>query len=639
MLNSNPLYHPINDDGGWPDLTAPATGNRTLPIWDKMSEIIKSLRDNSRLIISSPTGSGKTTQIPQALFSEGFANHGKIYVVENRVVVAAETAKRVAEEMNVALGDVVGYLTGPEKRCSPQAKIIFLTSGVFRQILQRDPDLRAASVVILDEFDERDLLTDLSSSLIEKAQLAGSKVRLVLMSATLNAAKLSSHLGDAPIVESAGRLHPIKTTFLDTPVSERKMPEEIAGIVARIDGKNEPGDILIFCPGKGEIERAAKAIGRLQLDAQILPLHSELPPEERSKVFKPCEQRKIVISTNIAERGVTIDGIVHVIDMGQVRQNQYNPQTDATLLPVVACALDSLEQRKGRAGRTQPGKHYPLLTKEEYDSRPNETAPEIQRLALRDVVLQIKAMGYSRENEPLRFIDAPPKANWKAAKEQLRSLGALDSEDETKLSDFGKLLSELGCGALEAALIAHGSRLGCGHEALTIAAIRMSRRLLYIPKGQEFEAREAHEKFLDSKESDLLNLLSVFKKANENNFNGQWCKQNFVSWLALRDIRTNRQQLKKRASTAGLKLGAPTNQEDTTAIRKALARSCAHRVYSPTSGGRFLNEATDDLRILGRESAVKKGQLLVAHELLDIPRGPKLITLATVIEKDWLTGQ
>jgi HrpA-like RNA helicase len=620
----------------------PPIGNRSLPIWDKMGEVIDYLNNGNRLILSSPTGSGKTTQIPQALYHAGFTEQGKIYVVENRVVVAIETARRVAHEMGVRVGEEVGFLTGPDKNSSDKTKIVFLTSGVFRQILRRDPMLQNASVVLLDEFDERDLLTDLSASLIAKAQSSGSNVKFVLMSATLNAQKFSRHFDDAPIVEAKGRMFRVTTEFQSTPIDNWEKPKRAAEIAADIHGNEDSGDILIFMPGKPEINEVIRHLEHLKVtNAQILPLHGELSPHEREKIFEPCSERKIIVSTNIAERGITIDGVVYVIDPASVRMQQYDANSDANLLRIVDCAQDSLQQRRGRAGRTQPGVYYPLLTQDEYDQREKSTAPEIQRTALRDVVLQIKDMGYSRDKNPLQIIDYPDKQNWKIAKEQLRLLGALDSTDETKLSPFGEKLSELGCGSRDAAMILHGSDLGCGTEAVTIAAIRMSRKMFYTPRDEKFEAQQAHAKFFTSRECDLLNLFRAYEAAREANFEGSWCRENYISWQSLREIRQNEEQLTKRALAAGCTLNhrPSTNSE---AICQAISNAFPDRVYISSSRGSYYAPFGNDQRLLGRESTVvgDNAKLIIATELLTIQRRDgrsiPLITSATATKLEWL---
>ena len=616
-------------------------GNPDLPIWQKMPEIVETLRDHDRLILVSETGSGKTTQVPQALYAEGFADQGTIFVVENRVAVAVEVAKRVADEMGVRVGQEVGYITGPEKRSGKDSKIVFLTSGVFKNIIRNDPALSQASVVLFDEFDERYLLMDIGASLVEKAQDAGSKAKFVLMSATLNAEKFSSHFDGAPIVEAKGRPYPVDVHFADERVDPRRMPEKAAEVAAQIHRSQPDGDILIFMPGKGEITATMDEIMKQKVTGvTLLPLHSELAPQERHRVFETANGRKIIVSTNIAERGLTIDGVRYVIDSGLARMNEYDPAADTTKLVVGPTAQDSLRQRQGRAGRTQPGEAYFLITEEEFNKRPKSTKPEIMRTSLREVVMQIKAMGYSREGDPIRLIDSPEKQSWKTAKNQLRLLGALDPTDETKLSEFGQQLSELSCDPRDGTMLLRGCEMGCGREAAIIAALRTSKRLFYRPQAEGYEADMAHAKFKTSQESDLLNLVTVFQQAEQadkRGMLGQWCRENYVSWLALKEVRQNYQQLAEQARRLGYSFNKDAAQPEV--VRRAIATGFPDKVFESVGGGWYKNTITGERAQLGRESSTT-GDLIIANELITIQtkRGGELplITLATRIEPEWI---
>jgi len=613
-------------------------GNRELPIWEKMPEIVETLRNNNRLILVSETGSGKTTQVPQALWAEGFAERGKIFVVENRVAVAVETAKRVAEEMKVKIGREVGYLTGPEKKSSRDSQIVFLTSGVFKNIIREDPKMEQASVVLFDEFDERYLLSDIGVALVEKAQNQGSEVKFGLMSATLNAQKFSEHFGGAPIVEVKGRPYPVETHFSSERIDPRRMPEKAAEIALSIHQRQQEGDILIFMPGKQEINATIEELMKQKITgATILPLHSELSPQERHRIFEKQPGRKIIVSTNIAERGLTIDGVRYVIDSGLVRMNEYDPAADTTKLVVTSTAQDSLRQRQGRAGRTQPGECYFLITQDDFNRRPVSTKPEIMRTSLREVVLQIKAMGYSREGDPVRLIDSPEKQNWKTAKNQLRLLGALNPEDETKLSEFGQKLAELSCDPREGTMLLRGCEMGCGREMAIIAAIRTSRRLFYRPQAEAEQADAARKQFEISNLSDLLNLVNVYDQAERANFDSKWCRDNYVSWLALREVRQNYSQLLEQVKRLGYKVNKEKPAPEV--LCQAIAKGFPDKVFENVGRGWYENRTTGERAILGRESRVS-GNLIVANELITIQtkRGGELplITLATKVEPDWV---
>ena len=613
-------------------------GNRELPIWEKMPEVVETLKKNSRLILVSETGSGKTTQVPQALWAEGFAERGKIFVVENRVAVAVEIAKRVAEEMKVKIGQEVGYLTGPEKKSGRDSQIVFLTSGVFKNIVRDDPKLEQASVVLFDEFDERYLLSDIGLALVEKAQTQGSEVKFGLMSATLNAQKFSEHFGGAPIVEAKGRPYPVETHFSSERIDPRRMPEKAAELALSIHQGHQKGDVLIFMPGKQEINATIEEMMKQKITgATILPLHGELSPQERHRIFEEQLGRKIIVSTNIAERGLTIDGVKYVIDSGLVRMNEYDPAADTTKLVVTSTAQDSLRQRQGRAGRTQPGECHFLITQDEFNRRPTSTKPEIMRTSLREVVLQIKAMGYSREGDPIRLIDSPEKQNWKTAKNQLRLLGALNPEDETKLSEFGQKLSELSCDPREGTMLLRGCEMGCGKEMAIIAALRTSRRLFYRPQAEAEQADAARKQFETSNLSDLLNLVNVYEQAERANFDSKWCRDNYISWLALREVRQNYSQLLEQAKRSGYKINKDKPAPEV--LCQAIAKGFPDKVFESAGRGWYKNKTTDERALLGRESRAT-GNLIVANELITIQtkRGGELplITLATKVEPEWI---
>ncbi len=513
-------------------------GNPELPIWRVMSEIIEHLKRENRVLITSETGSGKTTQIPQALHAEGFGDQGLIVVVENRVVVTTETAKRVADEMGVQIGKEVGYQTRHDTKRSKDTKILFITSGGFRAMLRKDPQLSDVSVVLFDEFDERELSMDFGLALTEKAQEEGSAIKFCLMSATLNADKLKTHFGEIPSVQAKGRPFPVAVQHLSDDIPEYKIPERAAEAAASFHRQGSDGHVLIFVPGKVAIDAMEKELIKQKLTGvEILALHSQASPEERRRVFAESPNRKIIISTNVAERGVTINGVACVIDSGLVRQKQYDHASDTAKLLIVECAQDSITQRAGRAGRTQPGVCYRLFSETNVRARSRETLPEIMRTPLREVILQIKAMGYSRESAPIHLSDSPDKVAWKTAKNQLRLLGALNPEDETKLSDVGFKLAELPCDPREGVMLLKAKELGCEEAMATIIGIRTSRPFLYRPKNEREEAAQAHERFAKSSISDLITQFKIFQEAERNGFNIKWCKANYVSWQALNEIR------------------------------------------------------------------------------------------------------
>ncbi len=614
-------------------------GNPELPVWKIMPEIIEQLKRNKRILITSETGSGKTTQIPQALYAEGFSDKGLILVVENRVVVTAETASRVADEMGVGLGKEVGYQTRHDTKRSPGTKILFITSGGLRAMLRRDPQLSDVSVVLFDEFDERELSMDFAMALTKKNQDKGGEVKFGLMSATLNADKLKDYFGEIPALEAKGRPFPVDINHSNKNIPDYKKPAEAAEKAAEFHRSNKPGHILIFMPGKAEIDAVEKELLKQKLTGvEILALHSQVSPKERRKVFVPSPNRKIIISTNIAERGVTIDGVTCVIDSGLVRQRQYDHASDTSKLPIIECAQDSIKQRAGRAGRTQPGECHRLFSESNAQKRRRETLPEIMRTPLREVVLQIKSMGYSRETAPIHLPDSPDKIAWKSAKNQLRFLGALDSEDETKLSELGLRLAELPCDPREGAMLFKAIELGCIDEIATIIAIRTARPLLYKPKNEREDAERAHGQFKKSTVSDLITQLKIYQEAERHNFNNRWCKEHYVSWKALNEIRQNRNQFLQIIKKNRGRINKETTDEQI--LIKSILAGLSDRIWENAGRGWYsrYNPETDDYEraLLGRESGVTDASKIASSEVIEIPtrRGGKmkLITNATKVD-------
>ena len=399
----------------------------SLPIWQVHAQIVDALQTGHRLVLIAPTGSGKTTQVPQMLL-DGGACPGRIVVLQPRRVAARTVAARVAWERGCKLGGEVGYQIRFEDRTSLGTRICFVTEGILLRWLQDDPDLREISVILFDEFHERNLLSDVALALAKRLQeTQRPDLKIVVMSATLEAEPVAKYLGGCPVLVSEGIAFPVEIRHAALH-DERPVSEQAADLVAQITHSGEPGDILVFMPGMGEINatigacRAAETRERLAL----IPLHGELPPEEQDAAFAPNPLRKVVVATNVAETSVTIDGIVHVIDSGLARVARYEAERGISTLFIEPISRASAEQRAGRAGRTAPGVCHRLWTESAHLNRPERNTPEIQRSDLAEVVLLLHSFGI-KDAARFDWLDRPDPQAVERAEKLLRILGALRS--------------------------------------------------------------------------------------------------------------------------------------------------------------------------------------------------------------------
>lgn len=376
-----------------------------LPIDALLPDIAEALRREKYLVIEAPPGAGKTTRVPPALLP---VVRGEIVVLEPRRLAARMAARRVASELGERIGETAGYQVRFEDVSSPRTRLRFVTEGVLTRRLMSDRLLRGVDVVILDEFHERHLDSDLALALLKR-----NDVRIIVMSATLDAAPIAKFLGNCPVLRSEGKLFDLKIEYTH---SAAPLEDQVAAAVERL-GKLD-GDVLVFLPGAAEIRRAARALSRTNL--LMVPLHGDLSPEEQDRAVAKADRTKIILSTNVAESSVTIDGVTAVIDSGLARVAEDSPWTGLASLDVKRISRASATQRAGRAGRTAPGRVIRLYTAEDFHRRVAADAPEILRRELSQVVLQLRAM----KIEKLEWLEAPPEAAWAAANKLLDVLDA-----------------------------------------------------------------------------------------------------------------------------------------------------------------------------------------------------------------------
>jgi len=379
-----------------------------------IDELLPDIPASGHLVIEAPPGAGKTTRVPPALLAR---ERGEILVLEPRRLAARLAARRVASELGERVGETVGYQVRFEDISGPRTHLRFLTEGVLTRRLLSDPTLAGVSTVILDEFHERHLDTDLALALLRRLP----NIRLIVMSATLDAAPVATYLGGCPILRSEGKLYELTIEY--TPHSPAPLEEQVASALEKLTQRGVTGDVLVFLPGAAEIRRAARAVEPIasRLGLLVVPLHGDLSPAEQDRAVGPADRPKVILSTNVAESSVTIEGVTAVIDSGLARVAADSPWTGLPSVEVRRISQASATQRAGRAGRTAPGRVIRLYSAEDFHRRPAADVSEILRRELSQLVLQLRAMNIRQEE--CVWLDPPPEAAFTAANALLDRLG------------------------------------------------------------------------------------------------------------------------------------------------------------------------------------------------------------------------
>jgi ATP-dependent helicase HrpB len=399
------------------------TRKPSLPVDIILPGIISSLEHHPNLVIEAPPGAGKSTRVPPALLE---LVSGEVWVLEPRRIAARLAARRVAWELDEQVGETAGYQVRFEEAVGPRTRLRFVTEGVLTRRLLSDPGLRGVDAVVLDEFHERHLEGDLALALLKRLQRRRPGLQIIVMSATLDAAPVAHFLGDCPILRSEGKLFGLSIRHL--PYSPEPLHVQVRKAVEMLIDERHSGHILAFLPGAAEIRRAMReceAIGR-RVELLVLPLHGDLPPAEQDRAVLPGAQRKLILSTNVAESSVTVEGVTAVIDSGLARFATNSPWTGLPTLHVKRVSQASARQRAGRAGRTAPGLVLRLYPEEDYLRRPEYDAPEIERAELSQLGLTLRAMEDSRFDS-IDWLTAPPIAAMQNAESLLDRLGAIGS--------------------------------------------------------------------------------------------------------------------------------------------------------------------------------------------------------------------
>jgi ATP-dependent helicase HrpB len=447
-----------------------------LPICSVLSEIENALVEPAKVVLVAPPGAGKTTLVPLAMLDQPWAGSGTILLLEPRRIAARAAARRMASLLNEEPGQTVGYALRMERRASANTRILVVTEGILARMIIDDPTLDGVAAVIFDEFHERSLDGDFALALtLDVMDALRPDLRVLIMSATLDGARVSKLLKGAPVIESEGRSFPVDIRHMERSPSdtiEQAVATSICSLV-----KDETGSILAFLPGQRELQRTQDLlIDRLPSFVDVVPLHGGLEGSAQDAAIRaaPPGRRKVVLATAIAETSVTIDGVTAVVDCGFSRLPRYEPDTGLTRLETVRVSRASAEQRAGRAGRTAPGIAIRLWRKEQTSSLPPFTPPEILEADLSSLLLDCAAFGVS-DPANLRFLDLPPKPALAEARSLLRDLGALD--DAGRLTPEGEAMRKLALPVRLAHMVAIASRKGRVKDAARLAVLLSERGL------------------------------------------------------------------------------------------------------------------------------------------------------------------
>jgi ATP-dependent helicase HrpB len=605
-----------------------------LPIEELRDAIVESLRTGNRLVVEAPTGSGKSTQIPQMLLDGGILGNGQAIILQPRRLPARMLAARVAQERRCRVGDDVGYRIRLDDVSSSATRLLFVTEGILVRRMLADPELSGVSVLIFDEFHERHLHGDISlAQALALQETRRPDLKIVVMSATLDTSALTDHLAPCAMLRSTGRTHPVEIGYLNREPRDEK-PWDLAAEAAETMLRKTEGNLLVFMPGSYEISRTISTMRvRLPSAITILPLHGELPPAEQDAAVLPGGGRKVIVSTNVAETSLTIDGVTGVIDSGLARVASYDPRRGINTLLIEKISRASADQRAGRAGRTAPGICLRLWTEREHTRRQPRELPEIHRVDLSEVLLTIKASGVT-SIETIRWLDAPQKEALHRAETLLRDLGALDHQG---------VITPLGCRMLSfpahpryARMLLAAQEFGCVRQAALLAALTQSRPLLL---RTDRATEDKRQDLFGGGGSDFLVAARAFRWAGKQDFRADKCRQLAVHGDAARQTDRVYEQFLRLAEGQGLDVDAPPAPDETLA--KCILAGFADQVARRKGMGTNLCDVVHGRRgLLAKESAASESRLLVAAEISEIGQGSGdvrvQLSMATAIDEQML---
>ena len=545
---------------------------KKLPVYEQKERILETLKSNQVIVVQSPTGSGKTTQLPVILYEAGYSQGGMIAVTQPRRIAALSVSEFIAKQLHTTYPGLVGYKMRFEDKTDQSTKIKIMTDGILLQELKLDPWLSKYSVIMVDEAHERSLNIDFVLGLLKRILAERKEFKVIVSSATMNAEAFSEYFDGCPIVTIDTITYPVAMIY-DPPVisagtstdaASTALIEKICNTVERILDNKEKGGILIFLPGEKIIKDCMIALNHSSFAKKIftLPLYGRLPKDEQENVFKkpPAGRKKIILSTNIAETSVTIADITTVIDSGLAKMNFYNPRTFTSSLTETTVSKASCNQRRGRAGRTCEGTCYRLYTRKDFDTRQMYTTEEIYRTDLSEVVLQMADLGI-KDFYGFDFISPPGREGIIGAVDTLNMLGAL-SPDNT-LSSIGKLMAAFPLEPRISRIIVEAVMRfpGVLEEALIAASFLSANSPFVLPPGEEMDARKAHHAFRDM-HGDFVSYLNIFTAFKSAKNKTKFCERNYLDERIMLEIENIDLQLQEIVSAMKIPLTGGGSRTD-----------------------------------------------------------------------------
>jgi ATP-dependent helicase HrpA len=610
-----------------------------LPIVAHREEIAKALQEHQLIVVCGATGSGKTTQLPKICLEAGRGTLGLIGHTQPRRIAARAVASRVAAELGTNVGGAVGFQVRFTDRTGPDARLKVMTDGILLRELEHDRQLRNYDTLIIDEAHERSLNIDFLLGVLKRALPQRPELRVVITSATIDPQRFSEFFGSAPIIEVSGRSYPVEVRYRplvgDDEDSELSLTEGIVAAVQELD-REDRGDVLVFLPGEKQIREASEALGKARMHAtEVLPLYSRLSTRDQELIFEKHGTRRIVLATNVAETSLTVPGMRHVVDSGLARISRYSVRGKVQRLPIEPISQASADQRKGRAGRESPGICIRLYAEDDFVARPAFTPPEVLRTNLASVILQMAALELG-EPQDFPFVDPPDTRQINDGYKLLQELKAVD--DTRVVTSLGRQISALPLDPRLARMLLAASHHRCVAEMLLIAAFLAAQDPRERPAEAQTQADQKHAAFADPR-SDFLAVLNLWKAFAEQSaaLSGsqlrKWCRENFLSFIRMREWQELQRQLAEIVSELNLKpnqLPADYNDLHQAILTGFLGNIGAldeRREYEGARGTRFVVAP-------GTPLAAKPPKWLVAASLTETTR--LYARMVAAVEPPWI---